>query len=328
MSGWIAAVLVVAAGLAITALWFGVSRRRKAETELGIQSLANLKWRDCIAVVMEALQREGYQLLANGSDGGTNFLLGHGDEKVLLDYKHGTAYRLSEASVREFEASLRLRGASRGILLTLGSIETRAATVAAEGHVQLIDGVHLWPKVRPFLNDNLIEMVRSQAAAATRKGMWKGLLASVLAGMATLVVGQVFSTAAAPGVATPPPVAALAYSPASAASSPRPAQDAMLKQLNDTAEAMAEVARLTPEQLAQRRAEAAKQVSQIGQVATAAWSAPRTLLITLNHTDGKDKMLVEEACRVLVQHEEMRFTRIQLEPPAGSTQAVRWRLCE
>lgn len=327
MSGWIAAVLVVAAGLAITAFWFGVSRRRKAETELGVQSLANLKWRDCIAVVMEALQREGYQLLADGSDGGTNFLLRHGDEKVLLDYKHGTAYKLSEASVREFEAALRLRGASRGILVTLGSIESRAATVAAEGHVQLIDGIHLWPKVRPFLNDNLIEMVRSQAAAATRKGMWKGMLASGLAGLAVLVVGQVMSTGATPSVAAPP-AAVAAYAPASAASSPQPAQDAMLKQLNDTAEAMAEVARLTPEQLAKRRADAAKQVSQISQVETAAWSAPRTLLISLNHTDGKDKVLVEEACRILVQNEEMRFTRIQLNPPADSTQAVRWRLCE
>ena len=102
----------------------------------------------------------------------------------------------------------------------------------------------------------------------------------------------------------------------------------MLKQLNDTAEAMAAVARLKPEQLARRRADAAKQVSQISQVATAAWAAPRTLLITLNHTDGKDKVLVEEACRILLQNEEMRFTRIQLNPPSDSTQAVRWRLCE
>jgi restriction system protein len=327
MSVWMIAVFVAAAGLAITAFWFGVSRRRKAETELGIQSLATLKWRDCIAIVLEALQREGYQTLGDSSDGGTDFLLRQGDEKVLLDYKHGTAYRLGESSVREFEAAVRLRGAARGILITLGSIEPRAATVAAEGHVQLIDGVHLWPKLRPFLNDKLLDQVRSQAAAATRKGMWKGVLASGLAGIVVFVVGQV-ATPAGPAVAAPPAAVASSLQPAGSQSAPQPAQDAMLQQLNATAEALEAVAKLTPEQLAKRRADAAKQVSQISQVATAAWSAPRTLLITLNHTDGKDKVLVAEACRILVQNEEMRFTRIQLNPPADSTQAVRWRLCE
>ncbi len=327
MSVWMVAVFVVAAGLAITAFWFGVSRRRKAETELGIQSLATLKWRECIAIVLEALQREGYQVLADSSDGGTDFLLRHGDEKVLLDYKHGTAYRLGEASVREFEAAVRLRGATRGILITLGSVEHRAATVAAEGHVQLLDGVHLWPKLRPFLNDKLLGQVSSQAAAATRKGMWKGLLASGLAGVVVFAAGQMMSPAA-PAVAAQPLAVATSFQPAGSSSAPQPAQDAMLRQLNATAEAMEAVARLTPEQLAKRRANAAKQVSQISQVATAAWSAPRTLLITLNHTDGKDKVLVAEACRILVQNEEMRFTRIQLNPPADSTQAVRWRLCE
>ena len=327
MSVWMVAVFVVAAGLAITAFWFGVSRRRKAETELGIQSLATLKWRECIAIVLEALQREGYQVLADSSDGGTDFLLRHGDEKVLLDYKHGTAYRLGEASVREFEAAVRLRGATRGILITLGSMEHRAATVAAEGHVQLLDGVHLWTKLRPFLNDKLLDQVSSQAAAATRKGMWKGLVASGLAGVLVFAAGQVMSPTA-PAVAAPPSAIASSLQPSGSQPAPQPAQEAMLRQLNATAQAMEAVARLTPEQLAKRRADAAKQVSQISQVATAAWSAPRTLLITLNHTDGKDKVLVAEACRILVQNEEMRFTRIQLNPPAGSTQAVRWRLCD
>lgn len=323
MSVWMVAVFVAAAGLAITAFWFGVSRRRRAETELGIQSLATLKWRDCIAIVLESLQRDGYEVLADSSNGGTDFLLRQGDKKVLLDYKHGTAYRLGEASVREFEAAVRLRGALHGILITLGSIDHRAATVAAEGNVQLIDGIHLWPKLRPFLNDRLLEHVQAQASAATRKGLWQGLSASGLAGLGILLLGQVL-TPDAPAA----PVIASATQPTGLPVVPKPAEDAMLQQLNATAQAMEAVARLSPEQLAKRRADAAKQVAQISQVATAAWSAPRTLLITLNHTDGKDKVLVAEACRILVQNEEMRFTRIQLNPPADSTHAVRWRLCE
>ena len=58
----------------------------------------------------------------------------------------------------------------------------------------------------------------------------------------------------------------------------------------------------------------------------AAWSAQRTLLLVLNRTDGKDEALIDETCRILLQHEELRYTRIQLNPPADSAQAVRWRL--
>jgi len=33
-------------------------------------------------------------------------------------------------------------------------------------------------------------------------------------------------------------------------------------------------------------------------------------------------------CRLLVQQEEMRFSRVQLESPPGSGRRVRWRSCE
>jgi hypothetical protein len=101
-----------------------------------------------------------------------------------------------------------------------------------------------------------------------------------------------------------------------------------MRQLEVTAKAMEAVANLTPTERMQRRADVAKQVGHLAHVSGASWSAQRTLLLRLNQTDGKDKRLVEDVCRIVIQHEEMRFTRIQLEPPEGSTQAVRWRLCE
>ncbi len=101
----------------------------------------------------------------------------------------------------------------------------------------------------------------------------------------------------------------------------------MLQELNAAAKALADVAKLSPEQLRVRRAEAAKLVSQISQVQVAAWAAPRTILVKMSRTDGKDKVLIDEVCRILTQYEEMRFTRVQLEPPADSGLAVRWRNC-
>ena len=328
MSGWIAALLVTVLGLAITAVWFGINRRRQAEAEAGVQSLAKLKWRDCIAVVLEALQREGYSIRASATSEGTETMLDKGRDKVLLDYKHGTAYCLGEASVREFAAQVRMRGAHRGILATLGTLEAGAGGAAAAGDILLIDGPQLWSMVRPFLNDAMLAAIGSQASAATRKGWWKGITASVLAGAVVYFGSQMLQE---PGPAAKDVSESVSTPPAQSVSAPQqtaPAQDAMLRQLNATAAAMAEVEKLTPQQLVQRRAAAAKQVAQLAQVNTAAWSAQRTLLLTLNSTDGKDQKLIEEVCRILLQNEEMRYTRIQLDPPEGSTQAVRWRLCE
>lgn len=323
------AILVMVAGVAASALWFGVSRRRKAETALGINAMANMKWRECIAVLLETLRRDGYRLSADShavGDGGSEFLLSSGEDKVLLGYKHGTSYRLTEASVREFAQAIKEREASSGILLTLGLAEARAATVAKTHKVELIDGSALWPKVRDFIQPQLLASVQSQAAAKTRKGLWVGTLLSLVAGGLVYY----FGVPSLPGRQPASPVATRANSGQQATPAQRAGagSDAvMLKELNAAAKALADVAKLSPKQLRGRRAEAVRNVSQIAQVQVAAWAAPRTLLVKMRKTDGKDKVLLDEVCRILTQYEEMRFTRLQLEPPADSGLAVRWRNC-
>lgn len=325
MTGWMAAAGVALAGLVATALWFGLARRRRVEASLGVQALADLKWREGIAVVLDALKREGYRVDDAASVAGTETMLLKGEERILLDYKHGTSYCLGAAAATEFFSTLRLRGAHRGILATLGTLEPGTAA-AAGNSIELIDGARLWSMVRDFVGEPLLASIRAEAAAGSRRGLWTGAAASF--GLAVVAYFGVESFSGSYAAASPTPPSP-AYAPAAAATQrPVAAEDPVLKQLNATAAAMAEVARLTPEQLARRRADAARQVSALPQVESAAWSAQRTLLLLLNRTDGKDEALVTETCRILLQHEEMRYTRIQLNPPVDSTQAVRWRLCE
>jgi hypothetical protein len=334
------AIAVALLGFLATASWFGVSRRRKEEAELGVQALATMKWRDCVALVLEALQRDGYPRAPDEVDeaGATEFMLEHEGERVLLGYKHGTAYRLGEANVREFASALRMRGARSGVLCTLGTLEPGALVAAEQSRVQLFDGAALWRKLRPLVPAPMLQDVRHDAVGRTRYGLWFGLGGSLLAGLLLFGAGRLIG-AAPEAVATPagngaggnvPAVAPGGPgAPGTAVASSAPASDqAMLRQLQDSARLMEEVARLTPEQKAQRRAETAKQVGRLAPVGGAMWSAQRTLLVHLDQTDGKDKALVDDICRIVTQHEELRFTRVQLEPPAGSTQAVRWRLCE
>lgn len=334
MSPIVLAIAVAVAGMAATAAWFGISRRRKEEALIGVQALASMKWRDSIVLVMEALQREGYERdLDQPEEAGANeFMLRQAGKPVLLGYKHGTAYRLTDANLREFAAAAHMRGAKSGVLVTLGSAEPAAHTTAATAGVQLIDGAHLWPKLRPLVPPDLLERVHGDAVGRTSKGLWTGAAASVLLGLGVFVVAGLFAgptpspaTGLAPAALVP---AASAPAPGGAADASHRREEDMLRKLRENARAMEEVGRLTPEQLAARRAETAREVGLLAQVDTANWSAQRTLLIRMSRTDGKDKALVDEACRLVIRHEELRYTRLQLEPPPGSSQAVRWRLCE
>ena len=327
MTGLALPILIVVIGVAASVTWFGVLRRRKAETELGVQALANLKGRDCLAVVMEALSRDGYQRSAvaeSPAGGATEVMLTRNGIDVLLDYKHGTAYHLTEGNVREFVNDVSLNGAREGVLVTLGSIGPDAARVAATHAVQLIDGATLWPKVRHFILPALYDGVRQHASAQTNKGMWGGVLASLLVGgVAFVAMGGGLPKGKTPVVADAD-VAALHET----SNSPR-SDAAMLAQINATARALEEVAKLTPEQLAARRAAAARRVSDLPRVRQSNWSAQRTLLVSLEQAgeQPKDDQLLDEICRILVQNEEMRFTRVQLESP-DADRRVRWRLCE
>jgi len=330
MAAYYEAGIVALFGLVMTGYWFGIYSRRKRESEVGIHSLANMKWRECIGLVLEAMRREGYEEAPSSKqpgDGGTDFLLIHDGDPVLLGYKHGTAYRIGDANIREFAHAVEMQGAKHGILATLGQAESAARDLAKRYNIEIIDGPALWPKVRPFVSPNTLDHVRLQSSAQAWKGIWIGTACSLAFAGATFLAAKLMSpeqktaVLAQVGAVTRPsatPTAAVAASSA----------DQAIKQINDTAQAMAAVAKLTDAQLAQRRADAAKQVSSIVQVSSAGWSSESTLLLALKQSDGADKALIDEVCRILTQYEELRYTRLQLQPPVNSTAPVRWKQCQ
>jgi hypothetical protein len=315
----------------MTGYWFGIYSRRTRESEVGIHSLANMTWRECIGLVLEAMRREGYEEAPSSKqpgDGGTDYLLMHDGEPVLLGYKHGTAYRIGDSSVREFAHAVEMQGAKSGILATLGLAESAARDLAKRYNIQIIDSAALWPKVRPFVSPNTLDHVRLQTAAQTWKGIWVGGACSLAFGAATFLVADLMSPAEKSAiVAQVTASAAHATGPAAPAATSATAEQAM-KQMNDAAQAMAAVANLTDAQRGQRRADAAKQVSSIVQISTAGWPSESTLLLSMKESDGADKALIEEVCRILTQYEELRYTRLQLQPPASSNAPVRWRQCQ
>jgi hypothetical protein len=326
MSSVFWAVIVTIVGLLGVGWWFGMHRRLLLETEVGVQSLANMKWRECIGLVLEALQKEGYRedrADRHVSDGSAEYLLTRGNEKILLSYKHGTAYRIGEANVRDFANGVQMQGATSGMLITLGAAEGVARDLAKRYAVQVIDGPALWPKVQGYVPVSISAHVKSVASEQTKKGLWIGAAACVALGIVTFIAGDIMS---------PDTSSAQSFDKfkvaATAASSAPVVEDPTVKQINDTARAMAAVANLTDQQRAERRVKAAKEVSAIVQVASAGWSTQSTLQLNLKQADGVDANLVAEVCRILTQYEELRFTRVQLDPPDTSNEPVRWRQCQ
>jgi restriction system protein len=327
----IAAIVATLAAFATSTWWFGVLRRRIAETTAGIRALAGMKWRECAGLVLQALGEKGFIEMPSSrqpGDGGTEFLLTKGNERCLLGYKHGTAYRLGEANVRDFANAVQLQGAQSGILVTLGTAEAFARDLAKRYGVELIDGRTLWPQVEPFAPVSLVEGIRSEAAAEIRRGQRLGIIASLGLGVVVYVLGLL--TQPAEPLAPLPPVAAQA---AAGAAAPTDAaapvfQDPASLEANKAMKALKAVARLTDEQRAQRRLMAAARVADLPQATHALWSTQSTLVISLVSGDGIDSGIVNDACAILVEYEELRYSRLQLEPPAGANVPVRWRQCQ
>jgi restriction system protein len=359
LSPLVAAVVAALAAFLVSHWWFGVHRRRKAETSAGISALAGMKWRECAGLVLQALGEKGYReapASRQPGDGGTEFLLVKGDERCLLGYKHGTAYRLGEANVRDFANAVQLQGATTGVLVTLGSAEGFARDLARRYGVDLIDGRSLWPQVEPFAPAALIEAIRAHAARQISHGQRIGAIASLALGLVVFGLGTAMQPATdplpapaitrpaaapapaptdaapapAPGSTAPPGASAAAAAPEAAAPAPAPPQfqDEASRAANAALEELKEVAKLTDQERTQRRLVAASRVADLETANNALWSTQSTLVISMVSGDGIDRGIVNEACAILTEYEELRYTRLQLEPPPGENVPVRWRQCQ
>lgn len=322
------AVFVGLASFLVLFWWFGIIKRRQAEIQTGVTTLAAMKWRECVGLVIQSLEKEGYREEISSrqpGDGGTEFLLKKANALTLLSYKHGTAYHLGEANIRDFANGVQLIGATNGILVTLGTVEGMAKDSAGRYDIELIDGKALWPRVENFLSDEMLATVRQQASSQTKSKVQFGAVLSLILGVLSyFVAGNIIP----PADETQLAAAGQNLQKSAAIAQANKTQDATLAKINATAKAMAEVDKLSDQQRAERKAKAAATVSEMPVVKGAIWYSASTLQVMLNTEKNDDKTMVAEICRILTQYEELRFTRLQLEPPSGSTVAVRFRQCQ
>ncbi len=286
----------------------------------GLDYLAGLRWADFIRLVLRAMHAAGYSTI--GDDGtpndgfasdGKDILLKRGAQRTLLSCKHGSSSIVSAQAVIGLGKSAQLRGATASIVVTPGRFDAEARRVATQQQVELIDGEHLWPKVKPFIPE---QSLPGNSKAANPRAP---LLAWAAAAMLGLVTGLVAYSMQAPIEAatdaglSASQVAARSQATAARGTAPAPVDIPHIEQVPTD-----------PEALEQRRREAANSISTLFGVQRASWSTQSTLQVNLSTAEADP---VSELCPLLERYPELASSRIQLQPPPGSDRAVRFIQC-
>ena len=321
----IALLVFVVLGLAATAR---LRRTPSSPTDAqsaarGSGQLGSLRWRDFTRLVLQAMHGRGYRTVveegmpADGipTDGG-DIVLERNGERTLLSVKYGSASVVGAQALLGLGGSATLRGTQKVIVVTPGRFDEEATRLARQQDIELIDGEDLWPEVRPYVarppqDPSAPPAKLEPAAAANPKALgiaWAG--AAAVAAVTWMIVQgmQDTSTTEATANAQPPVLAVQAPTPATTT----PA----VEDVN--------VVPTDPAALERRRKETANAISTLFGVDRAFWSTQSTLLVYLA-TDVADPS--SELCPLLERYPELAASRVQLQPPQGSTRPVRFKQC-
>lgn len=313
-------------GLAITLLvgaaataYLWLIRRRDDETAAGLLALAGMRWRDFSRLVLEAMELRGLARIPSAheenQEHSSSFVLGGEGKRLLLACKHGSAYRIGSAAVDEFASEIRLRGTQGGILVTEGVLDKEGLEKAERHNIEIIDGPRLWPTVKPMVEGKLQRRIVGNASARARRHIGIAWLGSVTLGLAVAlafpsVLNPTGAPVAAPVATKPAPVAA----PVAVAVQPA----------NVVVSATA-TAELTEAETESHRAEISRKLSKIPGISRGVWISRSTLEV--------DRVIAEQeawslVCSQLRAYPDLSLTRVQMNPPPGSDEQVRWRQCE
>lgn len=309
----LALIVALALGAAGTFYFWNV-RRRQDEAAAGIRALAGMRWREFSHFVLDAMRHRGYDVLTPDDEAERGqqceFMLTKNGQRLLLSCKHGSAYRLAAPAVAELVSSIRFQGATGGLLVTPGQIEADARAAAGAARIELIDGAKLWPEVVPLLPPGLRDALHYEAGTRARRHIGFAWVGAVAIGAVLALLGG--RDVPAPAQVQVPAVAAAPPRVAPAPTAPPP-----------TGEPTA-VATTSPQEEEAQRVAVIRTISSLPGVDRALWSTRSTLLVHLI-AGAPDR--VTEICAVLERYENLRTSRVQLQPPPGSPQPVRFRQC-
>lgn len=334
MLSWILALLLALIVWFLATAYFWLIKRKRKETQLGLNALAGMYWREFSLIVRRAMhEQRGLQDVpdeaVDSREPRSDFLMHDGPQRWLLSCKHGRAYRIGTAAVNELGAAARLAGARGGILITEGKVERDGRIAAEKQSVEVLDGPLLWPLLKPYLPGDMEARVEADARGeALRRISIAALGAATLGlmvGLGSLTAGLETEWADdETGVAAP----AAAKAPAPAGTQPTPATPAPAapETAGRAADAAPPAMEANPDDatLDRYQQELSRNVASRPGVASGIWLTRQTLAI--NRT-GEIDAIWPLICEEVTRYPALRTVRIQLNPRPGVDEPVRWRQC-
>lgn len=307
VSALLIAIVVALVSGAATTYYLRRVHRDQLERSAGMRIVAGMRWREFSQLVVDALGERGYAADSreNAAERGqqADLLLRRDGQNWLLACKQGANFQVTPAVVAEFTRAVRLNGAAGGVLATPGRVDAEARRKAGPT-IELLGQAALWPMLKPLLPASVRDSVATESEALTARYVLLGWAAAVIvgAGIAWLVPTQV----------RPEAPASTVTSGTAAKTAPVPVQDAV---------ALARAPLSEEEQREQVR----REVSDLPGIDRATWSTRSTLLIYLADDSGLDHL--QSICAVVERYDDLRASRLQLQPAPGSQRAVRFLQC-
>lgn len=313
MSSWLfgAAIAVLVGSVSTAYLW--LIRRRDDETSAGLLALAGLRWRDFSNLVLSVMAARGLERAAaineEPQEHSASFILSGQGMRWLLACKHGSAYRIGSAAMEELASDVRLHGASSGILVTEGTVDKGGLVKAEKYRIEVLDGARLWIAARPLMEKSLQERITSNASERARRHIGIVWLAAVTLGIVSAValsnVAGDSAAVEASGTGTGASSSPVAVAPA-VAQIPAPA------------------APRTELELELDRAAISETLSGTAGISRGVWITKSTLSVDREIAEKEAWLLV---CTIISKYPDLALSRVQMNPPPGSTEQVRWRQC-
>jgi len=201
------------------------------------------------------------------------------------------------------------------VMATPGRVDAEARRLA--GTIELIDGAALWPMLKPLLPISVRDSVAAESHALSVRYVLLGWLAALALGAG---IGWLLPA----GTGAQPPQGPQAPG-APVATEIRPAP-------SDTATENEPALATAPLTEDEQREQVRREISNLPGIDRALWSSRSTLIVYLADDSGADHLRsgadhLRSICTVLERYDDLRASRLQLQPVPGSQRAVRFLQC-